>query len=345
MGVESDRLVFDYLSRVGDLAQTAMPAAQRMQLVAQLRSDIERERGSADTPAAVQRILGRIGSPDDVVEAASTSGGNRAAPVPERPSAPPPEPPPGSYGPYARPPSLSKSRPDPRARQGRDDDVGPDWLGGSMLGGGRPRMGDELTGLPGMTGEIFIPFDDEDLNEDDPLLGRAAARAADPAREAAGAAPAQDAAAVGGGRKRGLLPGLLRGKGGKGGGAAPGGGDGGGGGAGVRRWGSPVLLLAAVLLAAGAVIGSWIPLLLGWGIGYLSRQHSRTQAKVGVLGIPGAVAVGLLVWLWGRDAGKWSTPIAQGQMRQALVDALPVTVRIAAVGTALYLLWRARRSA
>lgn len=340
MGVESDRLVFDYLSRVGDLAQTAMPAAQRMRLVAQLRTDIERERGSADTPAAVQRILGRMGSPDEVVEAASGTGRTRpAAAVPEPPS----EPPAGSYGPYTKPRSAPKAAPKsvPRTRPGRDGDGDPEWLRTDTLGGGRPRFGDELTGLPGMTGEVFIPFDDEDLDEDDPLVKRAAAPAADPAGEAADEEAAEGAPAPAGGRKRRLLPRLLKG-GGKG---AKGAGGGEAAGGGRRRWGSPVLLLAAALLVAGAVIGSWIPLLLGWAMGYLSRQLTRTQAKAGVLGIPGAAAVGLLVWLWGRDAGKWSTPVPQGQMGQALQDALPVTVRIAASGTALYLLWRARRSA
>ncbi|WP_051951074.1 hypothetical protein [Actinacidiphila yeochonensis] len=107
MGVESDRLVFDYLSRVGDLAQTALPAADRMRLVAQLRRDIDQQRGEGDTPASVERLLGRIGSPDEVVEAAASS-----APAPRRAEAPPPaEPPPGSYGPYTRPAAPPAARP------------------------------------------------------------------------------------------------------------------------------------------------------------------------------------------------------------------------------------------
>jgi hypothetical protein len=327
VGVESDRLVFDYLSRVGDLAQTTMPAAQRMQLVAQLRKDIERERGGADSPAAVQRLLGRIGSPDEVVEAAAGAGGSRPAAAPESPG----EPRPGSYGPYARPKSAPKPTPKsgsksapgsvPQARQGREDDGGPDWWRTDPLEAGRLRAGDELTGLPGMTGGVFIPFDDEDLDAEDPPLERAA--------EAGEEAEEEDAAPRGRNRRR-WLPRLRRG-----------GGEGGGG---RRRWGSPVLLLAAALLVAGAVIGSWIPLLLGWGAGYLSRRLSRTQAKFAVLGIPAAAAVGMFVWLWGRDAGKWSTPVAQGQMGHAVQDALPVAVRVAASASALYMLWRARRT-
>ena len=184
-----------------------------------------------------------------------------------------------------------------------------------------------------MTGEVFIPFDDEDLDEDDPVAKRVAAREAAArevlaAEEAARAEEAEKQAAEGAGTRRRRLPRLRRG-------AREGG----------RRWGSPLLLLAAALLVAGTVIGSWIPLLLGWGAGYLSRQLTRTQAKFAVLGIPGCAAAGLVVWLWGRDTRHWSTPIAQGQMNTAFRDALPVAVRVAAVASALYFLWRSRRSA
>jgi hypothetical protein len=344
VGVESDRLVFDYLSRVGDLAQTALPAAQRMQLVAQLRNDIERERGGADSPAAVRRILGRIGTPDEVVGAA---GGSQAGPGdgsasgsaagPAGRHGPAAEPPPGSYGPYARGrgrgadraaakgpfrpsepsgPSAPGAVPRPR----RDDE--PDWWRVDR-GAGQRRPGDELTGLPGMTGEVFIPFDDEELGEDEDVRPGGRAPVRDEAAEDPSGEEAEPAAAARAPR-RGLLPRFA--------GAS-------------RGWGSPVLLLAAGLLIAGAAVGSLIPLGVGWLTAYLSRRLSRPQAKFAVLGIPGAAAAGMIVWIWGRDAGKWGAPIAQGQMGRAFQDAYPATVRIAAVGTALYLLWRSRRTA
>ena len=329
VGVESDRLVFDYLSRVGDLAQTALPAAQRMRLVAQLRKDIDKERGSADNAAAVQRILGRIGSPDEVVEAAAGSASSGAGPEPAA-FEPVTEPPPGSYGPYAKPPRPpGTSRKTADVPPPRKDDGEPDWWRVDPSGGGPLRAGDELAGLPGMTGGVFIPFDDEELDQKDPPPRRPEGRLAEGEEEDG----EEDEEAYEEKRPRSAgprrwLPRLRRAAGG-----------------GARRWGSPILLLAAALLVAGAVIGSWIPLLLGWGMGYLSRRLSRPQAKFAVLGIPGATAVGMLVWLWGRDAGKWSTPVAKGQMGQAMQDALPVTVRVAAAASALYLLWRARRSA
>ena len=66
MGIESDQLVFDYLSRVGDLAQQRqLPSGTRMQLVSSLRNEIDRQRAKydPDSPAAVRRILGRLGTP------------------------------------------------------------------------------------------------------------------------------------------------------------------------------------------------------------------------------------------------------------------------------------------
>lgn len=367
MGVESDRLVFDYLSRVGDLAQTALPAADRMRLVAQLRTDIDRARGEGDNAAAVQRILGRFGSPHEVVEAAAGTrgaGGSRAGSAAGPGAGEPPagEPAPGSYGPYAKPrrAAVPKSRDEARegresraSRESREDGPAsrretagahgerePEWWGGG-LGEGRLRAGDEVAGLPGMTGGIFIPFDDEELagkeagEELRPLPGALAGGGDGGAEEGEGAAGGEPAAA-GPKRRRGLR-GLLRP------GGAASGGAGGGARARVKRWGSPLLLVAAALLVAGVVIGSWIPLGLGWLAGYLSRTLTRTQAKIAVFGVPGATAVGFAVWLWGRDRGRWGSPVAQGQMGHAIRDDLPVAVRVAAIGSALYFVWRARR--
>ncbi|KAA6201003.1 hypothetical protein F2B00_17440, partial [Streptomyces parvus] len=107
----------------------------------------------------------------------------------------------------------------------------------------------------------------------------------------------------------------------------------------------PLLLLAAVLLVAGVVTGSWLPLAGGWLIAYSSRTLSRTEAKWAALGLPGVVAAGALVWVWGRMEGRWGEPIREGAMRDVLLEAWPVVVRVAAVASALYLVWRARRRA
>ncbi|MEU3175098.1 hypothetical protein ABZ657_25220, partial [Streptomyces sp. NPDC007000] len=87
MGIESDQVVYEYLSRVGDVAQQRqLPSATRMRLVAGLRDEIDRRRAKAvvDSPTAVRRIISRMGTPDEVVTAASsgasgTSGSEGAA--------------------------------------------------------------------------------------------------------------------------------------------------------------------------------------------------------------------------------------------------------------------------
>ncbi|MEU6978644.1 hypothetical protein [Streptomyces sp. NPDC046371] len=90
MGIENDQLVFDYLSRVGDLAQQRrMPAAERRELVTGLRDEIERRRTVKGEP--VRGILGDLGTPDEVVGATPgrVPGGPADAPAEEEPAATP----------------------------------------------------------------------------------------------------------------------------------------------------------------------------------------------------------------------------------------------------------------
>jgi hypothetical protein len=108
-------------------------------------------------------------------------------------------------------------------------------------------------------------------------------------------------------------------------------------------FGSPLLLLAAALLVAGAVLGQWFALALGWLIAYASRRLSPAETKWAVLGMPGMVAAAACVWLWGRDERRWGEPIAQGHMADALAETWPWAVRGAAIASALFLVWRARR--
>ncbi|MFD5751197.1 hypothetical protein [Streptomyces sp. NPDC127033] len=88
MGIESDQLVYDYLSRVGDAAQQQhLPSGDRMRLVSTLRNEIDKQRGKfgTDSPASVRRILGRLGEPHAVVRAAARDAGTGAARAPEAP--------------------------------------------------------------------------------------------------------------------------------------------------------------------------------------------------------------------------------------------------------------------
>ncbi|GHC60010.1 hypothetical protein [Streptomyces flavofungini] len=86
MGIESDQLVFDYLSRVGDVAQQRqLPSGTRMRLVSGLRGEIDRRRaGAADSPAAIRRILDGLGTPDELVDAAADHPDDISAAIPEQ---------------------------------------------------------------------------------------------------------------------------------------------------------------------------------------------------------------------------------------------------------------------
>ena len=117
-------------------------------------------------------------------------------------------------------------------------------------------------------------------------------------------------------------------------------------GGGGQRRGGAVELVAAVLLLAGAALGTLIPLAVGWLAAWWSPRLSRTEAKWAAFGMPGLVAGGTAVWIWGRANGRWGPPLSKSnEAVQAIVaDSWPVLLRIAAVATALFLIWRARRS-
>ncbi|MGP3951715.1 hypothetical protein [Streptomyces sp. 7N604] len=347
MGIESDQLVFDYLSRVGDLAQQRqLPSGERMRLVTRLRAEIDEQRaGAADTTASVKRILGRLGTPSEVVAAA---GGVPADGQPEAPR----------HVPVAEagreqvretkgtvPPPRSGSEPSPPHLAGEDElgpsDATPDWWRIEPGPFGSPGES-----VPGFVGGIEIP----EILKPPPVSADAAGgrlRKAKPDESAGGPAGGDAGGDAGAGS----------GEGGPGSGRGPG----------VLRRAlsrrrptepvtgrstetrarqplSPLLLLAAGLLIVGAVLKSLVALGLGWLIAYGTRKLSRTQAKWAAVGLPGVVAAGAVVWLWGRLDGRWGEPIPQGRMGDALTETWPVALRAAAVASALYLLWRARRS-
>ncbi|WP_432172559.1 hypothetical protein [Streptomyces sp. Tue6028] len=336
MGIESDQLVFDYLSRVGDLAQQRqLPSATRMRLVSELRNEIDRRRSKAtvDSPAAVRRILDRLGTPDEIVTAAGRGDGagpaaepraavptQRAAEPDERPRGrlrrvvPRPRPaepePAGAAGPEAdapSPPHLAS------AAELGDSATQPDWwrVDSSVFGPGES--------VPGFVGGVEIP----ELLKPPPRekadgAAKPAAEAVPEARDAGeaekAAQPVEEEEA---GRRR-LLPRL-------------------------SGYSNPLLLLAAGLLVAGAVLGNWFALALGWLIAYASRRLTPAESKWAVLVMPGLSVTGGLVWLWGRANGRWGEPVAEGHMKDALTETWPWVVRGAAVASALYLVWRSQR--
>ncbi|MEV0120722.1 hypothetical protein AB0I16_04055 [Streptomyces sp. NPDC050703] len=338
MGIESDQLVYDYLSRVGDLAQQRqLPSGARMRLVSELRDQIDRGRSKAvvESPAAIRRILARLGTPEEIVEAAGGATGGAAAPpgpaaVPtqrtarprprkraERPGKAerPPEPaePPGdTAGPYAAPPHLAGT--DELGPSGSE----PDWW----------RHDDSPFGVadsvPGFVGGVEVPellrpppAADDAPGVPHPRLAKAPGA---PAEAALDEEATEEAVEAGGRRGRRLR---LR--------PAAGG------------FSNPLLVAAAVLLVVGAVIGNWLALGVGWLIAYASRRLSRAEVKAAVIGIPVLAVTAGLTWLWGRSERGWGGRIRDGHMSDAVAETWPWVVRGAAIASALFLLWRSQR--
>ncbi|WP_212912625.1 hypothetical protein [Streptomyces sp. TS71-3] len=388
MGIESDRLVLDYLSKVGDLAQQRqLPSSERMRLVTELRGEIERSRGGGgggDSPAAVRRILSRLGSPDDVVTAAggTAPAPPRAEPEPERTSertserfgwggagrdaagksaAQDGDGPARKRSPLPR--GLRRRMPGPRSPQADTEAGGgsgsgksvapelpvyeavpldgpspPHLAGSDELGppGSQPdwwRFDAEPLGGPGMvpgfTGGVEIP---EILKPPPVRPFEAKGEAAvEPAPGGAPGAPAAEPAAP---PARAGRRGLLRSRRAAGAAAATGR---------ARRWTNPLLLLAAALLIAGAAASNWIVLGVGWVIAYASRRLTAAETKWAVVILPGLAAAGGVIWLWGRQNGRWGEPIAQGHMNVAVDGTWPWVVRAAALASALFLIWRSQR--
>ncbi|MFD7133995.1 hypothetical protein [Streptomyces sp. NPDC059894] len=340
MGIESDQVVYEYLSRVGDVAQQRqLSSATRMRLVSDLRNEIDRRRARApvDSPAAVRRILDRLGTPDEIVAAAA---GDRpetqAPPAPQAPSAPSvpvqrdrgPERPKGAKSWWGV--ALPRQRSEGEAAAAPDAPSPPHLAGAHELGDGVEgpdwwRRDGGLLGLddsvPGFVGGVEIPA----MLKPPPPPGDAR----DPAGAAPGAGAAAEAGKAGGAgeageapaRRRRLLP-APRFAGG---------------------WSNPLLLVAVACLGVGALIGEWRVMIVGWLIAYASRRLTERETKWAVMILPGLAVAAGFAWLWGRSTGRWGAPLAEGGMNDAVGTTLPWVIRGAAVASALFLLWRSQR--
>ncbi|MEU9266903.1 hypothetical protein AB0E04_15825 [Streptomyces sp. NPDC048251] len=327
MGIESDQVVYEYLSRVGDVAQQRqLSSATRMRLVSELRNEIDRRRAKAvvDSPAAVRRIIDRLGSPDDIVAAAAGRTGD--APQTPAPSVPaqrdreeeperakgirrvvprprPGTPPPAAPSDVASPPHRAP------AHELGDSRETPDWWLSEPTPLG---IGEDV---PGFVGGVEIPD----------LLKPPRPRKLEEEQDEQEEEEVEGEADEGGGRRRRLR--LLR--------RSP---------SGERaRWSNPLLLIAAGCLVVGAVLGNWFGLILGWLLAYASRRLTERETKFAVIWLPGLALTAGLVWLWGRSEGRWGDPIADGHMNDAVAQTWPWVIRGAAVASALFLVWRSQK--
>lgn len=336
MGIESDQVVYEYLSRVGDVAQQRqLPSATRMRLVNELRGEIDRRRAKAavDSPAAVRRIIARLGTPDEIVAAAGGSGPAPQAPAPVTSV---PVQPAGrdEHAEEERPKGLRRLVPRPRpaeAPTARDDAPPPPHLastadlGGSALQPDWWRVDSSPFGpgddVPGFVGGVEIP----EMLRRPPSKEQEEARLRkkEPVEEPEEAAEEADDADAPAPRRRRLFPRRP---------TLP-----------TSRWSNPLLLLSAALLVAGAVLGNLIVLLLGWLIAWGSRRLSDAETKWAVVILPGLALTAGVAWLWGRTNGRWGDPIAEGHMNAALADTWPWVLRGAAVASALFIVWRSQR--
>ncbi|MFI8371107.1 hypothetical protein [Streptomyces sp. NPDC085466] len=352
MGIESDRMVFDYLSEVGDLAQQRhLPPGERSALVAGLRDEIDRRRAGdgEESPGAVRGILGDLGTPDEVVRRAAPwwsaratspenapSSGEQQSAKPrsgKRSSGKPSSENPGSG---KQPSAATAAVPAPRGwwQGGPDggDATAPGLAGGTdgedaLAPGFAGGTDDGDTIAPGFVGGIEAPelFRPPDPEAPDPEA---------PEPDAPDSAPPPPPGRLA------LLARLLRrrrpqepepsaepalepdDR---------------------RRLAHPFLLLAALLLIAGAAFGWLLALAVGWLIAYGSRRLTPGQTKTAVFVLPGLAAAGGIAWLWGRVEGRWGAPVAQDAMGAAVAETWPWTLRAAALLSALYLTLRARR--
>ncbi|MET7611176.1 hypothetical protein ABZX97_08715 [Streptomyces seoulensis] len=323
MGIESDQVVYEYLSRVGDVAQQRqLPSSTRMRLVSELRNEIDRHRSRAtvDSPAAVRRILDQIGSPDDVVRSAGGKGPALQPPPTAVPAQPEPEKPErksrGFKGLRAAVPRPRPAEPGPSVPA---DGVSPphlasaDELGDSLTRADWWRVQDGPFGaaaadsVPGFVGGVEIPEMLRRPPKEPPQEAKPKEVVADPVE------------VVPRSRFRRFVP-------------LP-----------SAGWTNPLLLLGAAALLAGAVLGNWYALLLGWLIAYGSRRLTPAETKWAVLVLPALALAAGVGYLWGRDTGRWGTPVAEGHMSDALAQLWPWVVRGAAVSSALFLLWRSQR--
>ncbi|MEU3723958.1 hypothetical protein [Streptomyces sp. NPDC031705] len=312
MGIESDHLVYEYLSRVGDLAQRRqLSSGERMRLVSGLRDEIERRRATyePDTPAAVRGILERIGTPEEVVDGVG----------PARPAAPPASPGvPVQRGGTPSTPAAPQNVPPHLAgldELGPSAGAEPDWW---SLSPGASGAGPQVAGFAG--GIEFPDFFREREEE-----------AAEPGEKPEPGAPAAGSGAGAGGLVRFLRDRRERRKA-----AAP-----------EAREPRPrphaFLLLAAALLLAGALTGYWLLLGAGALVAYASRVLGPRERKWVLPGLPAGVFALAALWLWGRTTGRWGDPLPSTEAGQAFQSLWPTLARTAAATTAAYLLWRSRR--
>ncbi|WP_042412893.1 hypothetical protein [Streptacidiphilus anmyonensis] len=346
MGIESEQLVYDYLSRVGDLAGQSggLTAAERVRLVNDLRQTIDSQRAASSSSArssaraevgSVRKILAGLGTPEQVVRRAAGGGSSGvsgpAVPTTSLPAAT------RSIPGQAPAPALEGRAEFVRADAGSVPATGAQWWTFESAGGGFPGAGGvRMIQPPGWSGS----FEGDFLVPDgtavvDPVTGLPTAQSPAPAGLAG--------VGVNGGGEVGQLPtqpkpGLLRrlrGAAAAGAGAAPS----------VPRAPIPfVEALATLVLVGAAVTGLWYVAILGWLLAYAGRRFGHGVGRVAALWIPGLMAAACGFWLYSKSGHSPDHPaLTSAQVTTATHNAYVFWVRGSSALSAAFLAWRITR--
>jgi hypothetical protein len=377
MGIESDQIVYDYLSRVGDLAQaTSLTAAERARLVSGLRQAIDGQRGEAQAgsrrteQATVRKILSGMGTPADVVRQAVHGGVPQVAD--DAPAAPAGAPSAGA------PTSVASMETTGLAKRGarlwgRPEGPSVPVQGGEAAGAGggaagagggpgdwwrtareEPAEGRTVSEsiaaangeLPGWRAVYEPDFLDPDADERAARIP-AQRRYVDGAGSAVEQADAEGEDDPGGSGGAQTVPGPA---------AAP------------RRWlprlrrSAPVLeqavqaqavprgplplveSLAVLVLVAAAALGLWYVALLGWFLAYTSRRLGQRVGHAAGLWLPLALAAVLGFNLYSQvHSHPPGHPESSAAFTAALHSAVALWLRLAAGASAAFLAWQINR--
>ncbi|WP_042376898.1 hypothetical protein [Streptacidiphilus melanogenes] len=348
MGIESEQLVYDYLSRVGDLAgQTGgLTAAERVRLVNDLRQAIDSQRAASSSSSrssaraevgSVRKILAGLGTPEQVVRRAAGGGGASVGSGPAVPTTSAPTP-------SARPatPSVPTQGPAPaiegraefvRADAGSVPASGAQWWtfesgGSGFPGGGGVRMIQPPGWSGSFEGDFLVP---DGTAVVDPVTGLPSAQ---PAAGAAAGTGVNGAGEVGPPVPTQPKPGLLR----RLRGGAPGGTS-------VPRASIPfVEALATLVLVGAAVTGLWYVAILGWLLAYAGRRFGHGVGRVAALWIPGLMAAACGFWLYSKSGHTPGHPaLTNAQVTAATHNAYTFWLRGSSTLSAAFLAWRITR--
>lgn len=339
MGIESEQLVYDYLSRVGDLAGQApgLTAAERARLVNDLRQSIDAQRaGSSHSSVraevgSVRKILAGLGTPEQVVRRAA-GGVSPVAAGPAVPMTPGPAPAVPSATPtipaQAAAPAVEGRAEFVRADAGSVPATGAQWWTFDSGGAGFPGAGVRMVQPPGWSGTFEGDFlHPEAAATVDPITGLPTVQPT--AAQQPGAQEADPAAALGPSTG---TPGLLRRL------------LGGGAGSSVARPSIPfVEALAALVLVAAAVTGLWYVAVLGWLFAYAGRRFGHGAGRFAALWIPGLMAAACGFWLYSRTGHTPGRGLTSAEFATATHNAFAFWLRGSAGLSAAFLAFRITR--